>query len=283
MTELRAEAQRVLTPLADLAAPVAPGAQAPWDQLVRISDFVVGRAIDCGASLAYEGDFDGWRAVFARKQLGRAVLERMRKGATADPTTIAVDIVADLAGGNESLGRWLAELDAGGRAVVVREAVSFAVAVRHELQWPPAEGTRFGWKLLWDVPTRAVRLEATVDGYRRSTHELLVFATGTDDHHEIAWPALVAALGAGVTPARVMRIDVVSGDRWTVPVTDDVLDTGLTLAAAAVGAAMAARYTAPMTPTPGPWCPRCRGRDLCPVAQAVRHSPWQSPQVPRTG
>ena len=59
--ELRAETERVLRPLADLAAPVAPGADPPWDQLVRIREHEVERAAHCGASLGYDGEFDGWR------------------------------------------------------------------------------------------------------------------------------------------------------------------------------------------------------------------------------
>lgn len=272
---IRRDAQAVLAPLADLAAPVAPGAGAPWDQLVRIGTHQVDRGADCGASLAYDGEFDGWRSAFARKRVGRLVLERMRKGATLDPGAIARDIVDQAArDGRDSLGQWLGSLGPGGIASVVRDATTFAIAARASLKtWPPVDGTRFENPLVtytWPVFGRAVRLEATADGITTTKRSLLVFATSTTSEaqrrREIAWLGLVATLDLGKVPASVTRIDLVSGARDTVPMTDDVLDLGLTAAAAATEAAMAARYTVPLTPTPGRWCRRCRGRDVCPVA-----------------
>ena len=78
---LRAEATRVLAPLADLAAPVGPGRDAPWEDLVRITEHQVHRAATCPASLAFDGEFEGWRAAFARRRVGLGVLEAMRRGA----------------------------------------------------------------------------------------------------------------------------------------------------------------------------------------------------------
>lgn len=266
---LREEAQRVLVPLADLAAPVAPGAEAPWDQLVRIGEHQVRLAADCGASLSYEGEFDGWRAAFARKRVGRAVLERMRRGASLSPSELASAVVADLGReGRNGLGQWLGSLGPGGTAAVVRDATTFAVAARAELRtWPPVEGTRFEVPFAWDLPTRALRLEAMADGITGPTRDLLVFATSTADRdgeqRQLAWLAFVATLRSGLLANRVTRIDLVSGHRRTIPVTDDVLDTGLTLAATAVEAVMAARFTAPLEPVPGVWCLRCRGMDRC--------------------
>jgi hypothetical protein len=109
-----------------------------------------------------------------------------------------------------------------------------------------------------------VRLEATVDAVTRPTRSLLVYVTAVDDEpgerRDVAWPAFVATLRTGQVPNDVTRVDLVSGARRTVPVTDDVLDAGLTAAAQAVEAAMAARFTAPAAPTPGRWCAWCQGR-----------------------
>jgi hypothetical protein len=268
-TELRHEAARVLRPLADLAAPVAPGAEPSWDQLVRVREHDAARAAQCGAALAYDGDFDGWRAAFARRRLGRAVLERWRRGATLDPGALAAAVVEDAAReGRDSLGQWLATLRPGGRAAVVRDAAAFAASARAELRaWPPAAGTHFGLPYAWDLSGRAVRLEATADAVTRPTRSLLQLATTTLDRpstqREMAWLAVVATLATGQLPGTVTRIDLTSGDRCTVAVTDDVLDTGLTSAAAAVEAAIAARFTAPLEPVPGRWCSRCRGVDRC--------------------
>jgi hypothetical protein len=265
-TALRQETISVLGPLADLVAPVAPGADAPWDQLVRIAEHQVDLAATCGASLAYEGEFPGWRAAFARRRIGRAVLERMRRGATLDPTSLASAIVDDEARSSQSsLASWLGELGPGGRAAVVRDAVTFVVAARAAMRtWPPREGTRFDDAFQWQLPGRAVRLEAGVDAVTRPTRSLLVLVTAVDDEpgerRDCAWPAFVATLRTGQVPREVTRIDLVSGERRTVPVTDDVLDLGLTAAAAAIEAAVAARFTAPATPTPGPWCRWCQGR-----------------------
>ena len=268
---LRAEAGRLLRPLADLAAPVAPGADAPWDQLVRVGEHQVRLASDCEASLAFEDDFDGWRAAFARRRIGRGVLERMRKGATIDPSSLAREIVADAAEhGRDGLSQWLAHLGPGGTAAVVRDATTWSVAARASIRtWPPPS-TRFDNPpavYTWTVPGRAVRLEATADGVMRDAGALLVLATTTADvtavRRELAWLALVATLAAGRVPRQVTRIDLVSGDRRTVPVTDDVLDDGLTAAAVSVAASMAARYTVPVVPTPGRWCRACTGRTRC--------------------
>jgi hypothetical protein len=271
---MRAEAQSVLAPLLDLAAPVAPGASAPWDQLVHITGFQVDRAADCGASLQYEGDFDGWRSAFARKRIGGQVLERMRKGASLDPGAIARAVVEQSAReGRDGLGQWLGSLGPGGVASVVREGTTFAIAARGAMRtWPPAQGTTLeAQPYTWIVPGRAVQLEATADGIARSTRSLLVFATSTTSvdrrRRDVAWLSLVATLARASVPASVIRVDLVSGDRDVVPVTDDVLDLGLTVGAAAAEAAMAARYTAPLTPRPGRWCRGCRGRDICPVAE----------------
>lgn len=276
--ELRAEVARVLRPLADLAAPVRDGSDAPWDQLVRIRLHEVRRAADCPASLAHLGEFEGWRTAFARRRLGLVVLEKLRKGAR-DPTAVAIAALDDLvASGRGGFEQWLAELNPGGRATVVREAVGFAVAARIALHasWPP-DGTRFvaaPWR--WQVPGRAVALEASVDavavhrGERGTARSLLVLGTDEVDERAlrlaVAWPALVCALRTGQVPLRVTRIDLADGARRSFTVTDDVLDDGLTAAAAAVGAAMAARFSGPARPVPGRWCRRCPGRDSCPVA-----------------
>jgi hypothetical protein len=136
---LRAEATRVLAPLADLAKPLAPGTDTPWDELVRVAEHQVRLSADCGASLAFDGDFDGWRAAFARKRIGRGVLERMRKGATLDPAALAREIVVDGAEhGRDGLSQWLATLGPGGVAAVVRDATTWAVAARAAMRtWPP--------------------------------------------------------------------------------------------------------------------------------------------------
>lgn len=283
---IRREAQSVLRPLADLAAPVVPDAEAPWDQLVRVGAFQVDRGADCGASLHYDGEFDGWRSAFARKRIGGQVLERMRKMAVAlkegdeaslDPTAIARGVVDQAAReGRDGLGQWLGSLGSGGTASVVRESTTFAIAARTSMRtWPPVEGTTLAPQpYAWRVEGRAVQLEATADGLARSTRSLLVFATSTTSEdrrrREIAWLALVATLARNSVPASVIRLDLASGGRDDVPVTDDVLDLGLTSAAAATEAAMAARYTEPLAPTPGRWCRRCRGRDVCPVAETTR-------------
>jgi hypothetical protein len=168
----------------------------------------------------------------------------------------------------------LGTLGPGGTAAVVREAVAQVVAARAAMgRWPPADGTRFGDVFQWTLPGRAVRLEATVDGVTRPTRSLLVFARSAGEaagRREVAWPALVATLRTGTVPASVTRIDLASGDRRTLPVTDDVLDDGLTAAAAAVEAAVAAAFGAPAEATPGPWCRRCRGLDVCGPA-----GPWR--------
>ena len=150
----------------------------------------------------------------------------------------------------------------------MREAATFAASARAEMRtWPPAAGTRFGVPYRWDLPGRALRLEAVADGVTKPTRALLRFATSTVDRpsaqRELAWLALVATVATGQTVATVTRIDLAGGDRWTVTVTDDVLDTGLTVAAAAVEAAMAARFTVPVDPVPGAWCRRCAGLDRC--------------------
>ena len=267
---LRREAAEVLTPLAGLTLVVAPGAAAPFDQLVRIREHQVDRAAECLASLAHESEFDGWRAAFARRRLGLAVLERMRKGASADPSRIARDVVDHERRTSQSgLASWLGELGPGGAAAVVREAVWFAVATRAAVRsWPPGDGTRFGDAFTWDLPGRAVRLEAAVDAVTRPTRSLLVLTSALDDdegeRRDLAWPAFVATLGTGQVPNDVTRIDLASGDRRRIPVTDDVLDDGLTLAARAVEAVTAAWFGPPAPTAPGRWCERCPGRDTCP-------------------
>jgi hypothetical protein len=272
MADLRAEATAVLRPLADLATPVGPGATPPWDQLLRVGEHQVDVAADCRARLAYEPPFDGWRAAFARRRIGRAVLERMRRGDPGDPGSIAGEVVDDAARAcRDSLGRWLTTLDAGGRAAVVRDATTYAAAARRALlTWPPSPDTRFDNPPVtysWDLPGRAVRLEAAADGFTRSARTLLLFATSTRDEaarrRSIAWLALVATLAGGSPPRTVTRIDLGSGDRLTVPVTDDVLDLGLTSAALAVDGVVAAALTAGAEPAPGPWCGACPGRSAC--------------------
>jgi len=270
VADLRDEASALLRPLADLAAPVAPDSTPPWDQLVRIREHELDAAAGCAASLAFEGDFDGWRAAFARKRLGLAVLQRLAKGATADPTTIAADVLdQEVRTSTSSLASWLATLGSGGAAAVTREAAWFATATRRGIRsWPPPRGTTFGTRFAWDLPGRALRLEASADAVIWETRDVLVVVSGEDDgdgeRRDLAWPALVAALDTGKLPASVTRLDLVSGERRRVPVTDDVLDTALTAAARAVEATMAVRFTAPPLTSPGRWCRRCRGRDVCP-------------------
>ena len=274
---IRREAALVLAPLADLAAPVAPGAQPPWDQLVRVREHDVRLASQCGASLAHQTDFDGWRAAFARRRIGRIVLERLRRGATMDAGSVARAVVDDAAReGRDGLGQWLSSLGPGGRAAVVREATTFAVAARAELSssWPP-KGARFDppATFTWDVPGRAVRLEATADadachdGERGMVRSVLVLASDEGDdasiRRDVAWLALVSTLATGRVTLRVTRVDLVAGGKRTWPVTDDVLDDGLTHGARAVEAAMAARYTDALPPTPGRWCHRCAGLTSC--------------------
>ena len=275
-TDLRVEAARVLAPLADLAKPVAPGADAPWDELVRVAEHQVRLSAECGASLAFEEDFDGWRAAFARKRIGRGVLERMRKGATLDPSALAREIVVDGAEhGRDGLSQWLASLGPGGVAAVVRDATTWAVAARAAMRtWPP-HNTRFDNPpavYTWQLPDRAVRLEATADGVMRDAGALLLLTTATGDgtsvRRELSWLAFVATVATERLPRQITRIDLASGERRTVPVTDDVLDDGLTAAAVALDAAMATRYTAPAVPTPGPWCRTCHGRDTCEPGRA---------------
>ncbi|MEA3018821.1 MAG: hypothetical protein QOI47_345 [Actinomycetota bacterium] len=283
---LRDEATRVLAPLADLAAPVAPGAEPPWDQLVRVAEHQVRKAADCLASAAYDGDFDGWRAAYARKRVGRAVLERMRRGASLSPGELATAVVSEMGhDGRDGLGQWLGSLGPGGTAAVVRDATTFAVAARAAFAtWPPATGTRFGVPFAWDLPTRAVRLEAMADAITGPTRDLLVLATSTVDgaaeQRDLAWLALVATLGTGQLPNRITRIDLASGHRRTVAATDDVLDAGLTGAARAVEAAMAARYTAPAPPTRGAWCRACAGQPVCPAGHARQPSGGSGPGGP---
>ena len=269
--DLRAEATRLLAPLADLAKPVAAGADVPWDELVRVGEHQVRLAADCPASLVFDGDFDGWRAAFARKRIGRGVLERMRKGATLDPSALAREIVVDGAEhGRDGLSQWLATLGPGGTAAVVRDATTWAVAARAAMRtWPPPS-TKFDNPpalYTWALPGRAVRLEATADGVMRDAGALLLLTTATGDggavRRELAWLAFVATVARGSVPRHVTRIDLASGDRRTVPVTDDVLDDGLTAAAVALDAAMAVRFTAPAEPTPGRWCRTCHGRTTC--------------------
>jgi hypothetical protein len=60
-----------------------------------------------------------------------------------------------------------------------------------------------------------------------------------------------------------MRIDLASGGRRTVPVTDDVLDAGLTLAASAVDAAVSAAVAGHAEAVTGPWCRGCPGHAEC--------------------
>ena len=274
--DLRVEAARLLAPLADLAKPVAPGADAPWDELVRVGEHQVRLAADCAASLAFDGDFDGWRAAFARKRIGRGVLERMRKGATLDPGALAREIVVDGAEhGRDGLSQWLATLGPGGVAAVVRDATTWATSARAAMRtWPPPN-TKFDNPpaiYTWQLPGRAVRLEATADGVMRDAGALLLLATATGDdaalRRELSWLAFVATIARGSVPRQVTRIDLASGDRRTVPVTDDVLDDGLTAAAVALDAVMAARFTAPAEPVPGRWCRACHGRTTCEVGRA---------------
>lgn len=275
---LREEATSVLRPLVDLAAPVAPGQTAPWDQLVRVKEHEVARASTCAASLAFDGDFDGWRSAFARRRLGRQVLERMRRGATLDPSALAQAVVDDeIRDGRSSLAQWLADLGPGGRAAVVRDATTFAVSARAELStWPPPS-TRFDRPTYtWELVGRAVRLEAMADaeawsdgdaGPARSLLLLATSSTGAEDlRRDVAWIALVVTLATGAVPLRVTRIDVAAGLRRVVPVTDDVLDHGLTVAATTLDAVASTRFTTPPEPVPGPWCGTCRGRADCAVA-----------------
>jgi hypothetical protein len=277
---LRDEAVRVLAPLADLAAPVAPGADAPWDQLVRVNEHQVREAASCLARAAFDSDFDGWRAAFARKRIGRSVLERMRKGASLDPSTLAREVVVDAAEhGRDGLSQWLGLLGPGGMAAVVRDATTWATTARAEMRtWPPPADTKFDNPpaiYRWQLPGRAVQLEATADGVVRGAGALLLLTTAAVDNagaqRELAWLAFVATVATGRLPTSVTRIDLASGARRRVPVTDDVLDDGLTAAARAVEAAMAARYTAPATPTPGRWCRSCAGRTVCEPGAAWLH------------
>ena len=99
---------------------------------------------------------------------------------------------------------------------------------------------------------------------------LLTTATGDDAavRRELSWLAFVATIATGRVPRQVTRIDLASGERHTVPVTDDVLDDGLTAAAVALDAAMATRFTAPAEPTPGRWCRTCHGRTTCEPGRA---------------
>ncbi|HYD10510.1 MAG TPA: hypothetical protein VEA78_10435, partial [Acidimicrobiales bacterium] len=271
------EAASVLRPLADLAAPVRAGADVPFDQLVRAGEHDAQRAADCPASIAHEGEFPGWRTAMAGGRVGLAVLERMRKPGAPPPGAAARQLLDDwVAGGRDSLSQWLAELGPGGRATVVRDAVGFAIAARAALDasWPPAEGTRFvEVPFRWNVPGRAVRLEAKAQSVlvRGGARWVLLLGRGELDEQRlrnaVAWIALVSTLGTGVVPRAIARYDLDAGDRRSFPVTDDVLDAGLTLAASTVAAAIAARYTEPASPVPGGWCRTCRGREICPVAR----------------
>lgn len=283
--DLRAEATSLLRPLADLAAPVAPGATPPWEELLRVREHVVEAATSgCPASLAHD-EFDGWRTAFARRRLGTAVLERLRRHPTTPPGTAAAEVVGALADtGNDSLARWLDELGDGGRAAAVRDATTFAVAARTALArtgaWPPA-GTRFvadPVAFRWLVPGRAVRLEAgasavaTHRGERGAARSILLLRSAVpgDDQLRVivSWAALVATLEASRPPLRVAVVGVDDGARRTFSVTDDVLDDGLTAAAAAVTAVVDARYGTPETRPAPARCVRCRGREVCSDALA---------------
>jgi hypothetical protein len=144
--------------------------------------------------------------------------------------------------------------------------------------WPPL-GTRFVAEPVafrWLVPGRAVRLEAgasavaTHRGERGAARSLLLLQTAAPDEARlrvsVAWAAVVATLEAGRPPLRVTVVDLDGGGRRSFPVTDDVLDDGLTAAAAGVGAAVDARYGSPVTRPEVVRCGRCRGRWTCPDA-----------------
>ena len=285
--ELRVEAASVLRPLADLAAPVRPGSSPSWEELIRVREHdVLTATTGCPASLAHDGEFDGWRTAFARRRLGTAVLERLRRHPTTPPGTAAAEVVSALADtGSDSLARWLGEIGEGGRAAAIREATSYAVAARTALAggaWPPL-GTRFvadAVAFRWNVPGRAVRLEAAVSaiathrGERGAARSLLVLQTAAPDEERlrtsVAWLALVATLEAGRPPLRVTALDLAGGGRRSFSVTDDVLDDGLTAAAAGVEAAVAVRFGVPETRPERARCGRCKGVLTCPDASDER-------------
>jgi hypothetical protein len=189
-----------------------------------------------------------------RRALGVAAVQRCVRGLAPGPAVAVADVVAD---GLEDVSdqaapgvrapwwaQWYAGLPAGGRAVVVAEAVTWATQLLTALDWPripriPVIGGRDDW---WQCPggsPLALKGRADVRVLVQRRPALLVVGSGrcqADWRVELGYPGLVAALvrDAASAPCRVVGVWPQSGQIRVLPVDLSVLRATATATVAAV-------------------------------------------------
>ena len=245
--------------LAALAEPLT--AAGPW----RLD----GRRLLLGLSGAAPGfAADRWPGPSARRcrrAIGLAAVQRCWRRQQPHPAaavaSVLADAVTDLAGAAPApwWAPWYAGLTSGGRAEVQAQAVTWATALWSAVQWStlPRATTVGGRGSWWSCPAdRRIVLHGRSDmrTWVEGRPVLVSLCSGAapDAHwrQQLAWPALVAAVGTSSTPlpGRVVGIWPASSTVRVLAVDSDLL------AAAAAGAvtAAAAWLTASVVSPPAP-------------------------------
>ncbi len=190
-----------------------------------------------------------WSASKARAWIGLSVLREL-SAATEDRRHLtpldAVNRVVDrrVAVGREGwadregakLDDWLCSIGDGGRAAVIREAVTWVTACRTQLKWPPHD--------IWerDEGSCYVNVRDEVLTLSTAIHLGSWKAPGIIDPNPptphtraaLGFIALVRTMKTGALPDRVTALHLASGDRTRVVTTDDVLEEVVDLCAWAI-------------------------------------------------
>lgn len=265
--------------LAALAGPLAAGG--PW----RLD----GRRLLLGLSGAAPGfAADRWPGPSAgrcRRAVGLAAVQRCWRRQQPHPAAAVAAVLADAVDGPASSGAapapwwapWYAGLAPGGRAEVQAQALTWATALWGAMQWSalPRATTVGGRGPWWCCPAdRRIVLhgrsdvQTWVEGRPVLVSLCSGAAPGANWRQQLAWPALVAALGApsAPLPGRVVGIWPASGTVRVLAVDADLL------AAAAAGAVTAAAAWLSVSPVPSP-AQRHTGVRRPPTAPFARQPP----------
>jgi hypothetical protein len=175
----------------------------PAGESVMVTTALLRRARDRPDSLSEQDEPFAWSPLFVRRSLGLAVVSACARGCFRTPAEAVGPVAAEAVAEWERTGwrafhwePWLAGLTSGARAMVLAEAVNWAIGLWSSLDWDefprlPRIGGADDW---WMCPaSRTVRLKG-----RSELHVPLV--TGRSRASEIARPggsvALVSVSGA---------------------------------------------------------------------------------------
>ena len=202
----------------------------------------------------------------------------------ADPPPLheAVEAAVARLGRDKDFGPWWGSLDNAGRGECLMRAASYLDqfrasfppigALRRELapiaeHWLEVRCARGRVKLIGKVD---LVLNAGRPG--RSTRVLVDLKTGMaspEQAEDVRLYALLHTLRTGTPPCRVATFYVRAGEWQAEDVSVESLEHAADRVVAAVRTAAELQAGIPVPLTPGPYCRRCRRRDVCPLSQAI--------------